>query len=309
MKIIEPNLCNCESLVDLIYAETSKNLDERFVRAVGKLLNPGYVRLCLGDYRHSTELVVLATYQPVSGAKSESKVSLNTKALAEPETVFPIHLSTGQEISMLLDIEPKVSLINQVVQLIAVYVNQHGHLNRSNKDQLTALKNRRSFDLEYTQLTDNAKSNDENVIAVLDIDHFKSVNDRFGHVIGDETLIAVANLMKDFFERDDYLYRFGGEEFIILLQGMGRSEAADLLEDLRREIADHHFPQVDHITVSIGFVLLAHNCDSVLLFERADAALYHAKASGRNCIKNYKNLVDKGEIEAIDNRSGDIELF
>ena len=286
MKIIEPNLCNCESLVDLIYAETSKNLDERFVRAVGKLLNAGYVRLCLGDYRLSTELVVLATYQPVSGAKSESKVSLNTKALAEPETVFPIHLSTGQEISMLLDIEPKVSLINQVVQLIAVYVNQHGHLNRSNKDQLTALKNRRSFDLEYTQLTDNAKSNDENVIAVLDIDHFKSVNDRFGHVIGDETLIAVANLMKDFFERDDYLYRFGGEEFVAILSGTSLDEAIRIAEriaaNVRAESLLLDSGEVIKITASIGVTQYQAHEKFEDTLKRVDDLLYHAKDNGRD---------------------------
>ncbi len=148
--------------------------------------------------------------------------------------------------------------------------------------------------------------------ALMDLTYaesFKNLDDRFGHVIGDETLIAVANLMKDFFERDDYLYRFGGEEFIILLQDIDRPEGADLLERLRMEVAEHHFPHLDHITVSIGFVRLPHACDSILLFERADAALYHAKASGRNCIKNYQYMVDRGEIEAIDKRSGAVELF
>lgn len=309
MKVIEPHLCNCESLMGLSYAETFNNLDERFVRAIGKLVKPGYARLCLGDYCQHKDLIILATYQPASGVHADAKVMLNTKSLPEPETVFPIHLSSGQEISLLLDVEPNPNTINLIVQLIVVYANQHGHLTRSNKDQLTGLKNRRSFDLEYTHLTDNARANENNVIAVMDIDHFKQVNDRFGHVIGDETLVAVANLMKDFFKRDDYLYRFGGEEFIVLLHDMGAQEAGAVLERLRIEIAQHHFPQVDQITVSIGFVLLPHVCDSVLLFERADAALYHAKNSGRNCTKNYQALVDAGEIKAIDNRSGDVELF
>jgi diguanylate cyclase (GGDEF)-like protein len=250
MKVIDPHLCSCESLMDLTYADTFKNLDERFVRAVGKLIKPGYVRLCLGDYEQ-TDQVVLATYQPDVGAKSDRKINLNTKALPAPAVIFPVLLSTGQEISLLLDVEPDERSIGQVTQLIAVYVNQHGHLTRSNKDQLTGLKNRRSFDLEYASLTNNAKPEDSNVIAVLDIDHFKQVNDKFGHIIGDETLIAVANLMKRFFLRDDYLYRFGGEEFIILFHDLNEAKAAELLDRLRLEVAQHAFPQIGCITVSI----------------------------------------------------------
>ena len=298
MKKIDPHICSCESLLELTYADTFSSLDQLFVNGIAKLVHSERVSLCLGEYNEEGDNRILASYP-----KSLSETGWS------PEVAFPIMLSTGQLTHLLLDIDPPQMTVNQVAQLIAVYVNQYGHLARSNKDRLTGLKNRRSFDIEYLKLTSQAKASESNVIAVLDIDHFKQVNDRYGHIIGDETLIGIANIMKQFFVKDDYLYRFGGEEFVVLLQDMRSVEAEIILEQLRTEVEDHHFPQIGSITISIGFVELSHNCDSALFFERADAALYQAKAKGRNRICNYQTLVDQGDIKPIDKRAGGVELF
>lgn len=106
------------------------------------------------------------------------------------------------------------------------------------------MKNRRSFDLEYSRIFKNPNiSASDYVLSVVDMDFFKDVNDNFGHIIGDETLIAISNIMKSFFEKDEFLYRFSGEEFIVLRHDLNMLEAITLLGKLRLEVANFHFPQ------------------------------------------------------------------
>lgn len=135
------------------------------------------------------------------------------------------------------------------------------------------------------------------------------VNDEFGHIVGDETLIAFSNIMKTFFERNEYIFRFGGEEFVVLLHDTTLLEAQILLEQFRSEIENYPFAQIGHRTISIGYISLSEDVDPSILFERADAALYYAKQHGRNCIYNYENLVKSNLIQPINQRSGPVELF
>jgi diguanylate cyclase (GGDEF)-like protein len=145
-------------------------------------------------------------------------------------------------------------------------------------------------------------------LAVIDIDHFKRVNDVYGHLIGDEVLLLLSRLMRSSFRFHDHLYRFGGEEFVVLMRCDDAEAAAGVLERLRQAVAAYRFPQVERITVSVGFTALRAPDTPSAAFERADLALYHVKQNGRDGVAGHARLVAQGHLQdrALDN---DVELF
>lgn len=149
-------------------------------------------------------------------------------------------------------------------------------------DYLTGAKTRRAFmaDLEVACALPPVSSG---ALIMLDLDHFKQVNDRFGHLAGDEVLRAVAAACRRATRQTDILGRLGGEEFAILLRGMTISEAMACAERIRLAVSEMHVllvPEVK-VTVSIGVTAII-GSDPHLALAVADAALYSAKKSGRN---------------------------
>ena len=147
-----------------------------------------------------------------------------------------------------------------------------------------------------------------NWLGVIDIDHFKRVNDSFGHLIGDEVLLLLSRLMRSTFRYHDRLYRFGGEEFVVLMRSASADAAALAFERLRSNVERFVFPRVGRITVSVGFTQVRPDDTPASAFERADRAVYHAKQSGRNRVTSHAALVADGTLsEAAP--TGDVELF
>jgi diguanylate cyclase (GGDEF)-like protein len=147
-------------------------------------------------------------------------------------------------------------------------------------------------------------------LAVADIDHFKQVNDRYGHLYGDEILIHFARLMRRTFRAGDLLFRFGGEEFVAVF-GVDQEEAGEApLERFRRATMDYKFPKVEGVTASIGVTSVGDgSLPATTLIDRADQALYYAKSHGRNRVCAYEALVASGEIAAPAKSSSDATLF
>ncbi|MDR7334875.1 GGDEF domain-containing protein [Roseateles asaccharophilus] len=211
-----------------------------------------------------------------------------------------------------------------VSSVLRIYHNFQGLLDYSERDTLTGLLNRKTFDESFLKvLTDipakhDAKYHAEDrrheaatphyVLGVIDIDHFKSVNDRFGHLIGDEVLLLLSRLMRGSFRFHDLLYRFGGEEFVVLMRCDEEIHAGEAFERLRVNTERYLFPQVGHITVSIGFTEVRAGDSPAAAFERADKAVYHAKGHGRNQVHNYAALVASGVIQEA-TQASDVELF
>ncbi|HLF24652.1 MAG TPA: GGDEF domain-containing protein, partial [Burkholderiales bacterium] len=131
---------------------------------------------------------------------------------------------------------------------------------------------------------------------VVDIDHFKNVNDRYGHLYGDEILLLFSQTMVEAFRGADLLFRVGGEEFVIVLKGVDLERALFVLERFRRTIEEKSFPQVGTITASIGASTITANDLSTSIIDRADKALYYAKSNGRNQVHAYENLVAAGKL-------------
>lgn len=123
-------------------------------------------------------------------------------------------------------------------------------------------------------------------LVMFDIDHFKKINDTYGHSLGDKVLVGFAKLLKASIREIDIVIRWGGEEFIILLPRSTRRQATVIAEKIRKKVEAVVFPEVGTVTVSAGVSSLRLGDNSNTLIERADKALYSAKNEGRNCVRS-----------------------
>ncbi|WP_460186642.1 GGDEF domain-containing protein [Thiomicrorhabdus hydrogeniphila] len=157
-------------------------------------------------------------------------------------------------------------------------------------DELTQVGNRRSFNETLQRELMLSKRNGFNCSLIsFDIDHFKQVNDNYGHAVGDEVLKHIALTSRLQIRSTDRLFRVGGEEFIILLPMQGHDEAEIVAEKIRKKIASTHFEPVGQITASFGVIESHHEDDISSLLIRVDEAMYLAKESGRNRVKVIKH--------------------
>lgn len=154
-------------------------------------------------------------------------------------------------------------------------------------DELTGIFNRRYLLVELEKHQALANRNQLPFsIAFLDIDHFKQVNDKFGHKVGDQVLVNLAHFLETCIRDEDILARYGGEEFVFILSGLKIGDASSVLERIRSSVESRHFVDcLDHLTVSIGATEYREGENINDLLDRADALLYQAKNSGRNCIR------------------------
>jgi diguanylate cyclase (GGDEF)-like protein len=127
---------------------------------------------------------------------------------------------------------------------------------------------------------------DKEVCSVIlaDIDHFKSVNDDHGHLVGDKVLIEFAKIMGMAIRKGDVLGRWGGEEFLIILPHTNLQEALKLAEKLRKKISENNFPTIGHMSASFGVSTFVEHSSVDILIDTADKALYESKKNGRNCV-------------------------
>ncbi|KRT53637.1 GGDEF domain-containing protein [endosymbiont of Ridgeia piscesae] len=153
----------------------------------------------------------------------------------------------------------------------------------SEVDALTQLYNRRKIDLILQQMAlQSRKSNTELCVILLDIDHFKSVNDQHGHQMGDKVIRAVASQLRNGLRGNDEVGRWGGEEFLIICPETNKHDGMALSERLRQRIEAHEFPTGEPLTCSFGVTCLLSDDNSDSLMKRVDDALYQAKENGRN---------------------------
>jgi diguanylate cyclase (GGDEF)-like protein len=155
-------------------------------------------------------------------------------------------------------------------------------------DQLTGLGNRRELDLRWGPLAQRVQAQGQPLaLAMLDLDHFKQVNDRFGHDVGDAVLVALARLLRENTRGDDLVIRTGGEEFLLVLPDADPGRALEVCERLRQRVAAHDWQSLAdglRVTVSVGLAA-APPYDRRALVGRADTALYAAKRGGRNRVQ------------------------
>lgn len=179
--------------------------------------------------------------------------------------------------------------------LAKIYENHLALLDYSETDTLTTLRNRKTLEKQFSKITAMLQSfgteptpaDAEYYLVVIDIDHFKRVNDSYGHLYGDEILLLIAQLMQRTFRSNDRLFRFGGEEFVAILGPQSQQGVELALERFRSRVEQYAFPQVKSMTVSLGVTRIRPFEVLSMTMGRADTALYQAKSTGRNQIVFY----------------------
>ncbi len=264
--------------------------------------------------------------------KVQTQLTAALEVLADggDRLVFPV--APAERLLYLVDIVVSEHLSPRERTVLMGFVEYLGNhialLDYGESDTLTGLPNRKTFDKHLFEVLGQATidqhrglpeatapqrrkgSHDgRHWLAVCDIDHFKAVNDVHGHLIGDEVLVMFAHLMRDTFRFQDQLFRFGGEEFVVVLQPTSAEAVQRAFDRFRLAVEKHVFSRVGRITVSIGYSQLLGNDTPPAVIERADEALYYVKQHGRNAVARYEALVESGQLATKASRTGEIELF
>jgi diguanylate cyclase (GGDEF)-like protein len=186
----------------------------------------------------------------------------------------------------LVSVSEKTQSKNRIVtfsEITSIVKEKHQYKHEAYTDELTQIDNRARFNILFSKAIERSKKNQSDLsIALLDIDNFKQINDRYGHAVGDKVLKLFATLILDNIRATDSFSRWGGEEFVLLLSGMALENAKMTAEHLRLIIEKYDFGINNKLTCSFGVTTRHKNDTSESLFGRVDQALYHAKNSGRN---------------------------
>jgi len=288
------------------------------VRARATIRKGGAARL--EDLYDAAPGETLDNYPALKACLDERRASVETAGIDGMRTLWlPIWI--GDQAGTCLEIHHDKPFTNDAIHMVGgivgVYRNFQNLLDYSERDSLTGLLNRKTFDDQLARMLHGAQEQEQTRpltglpdrrqhheqekqwLAVVDVDHFKAVNDKFGHLYGDEVLILIANLLQSSFRAQDRVFRFGGEEFVVLLRSTTLENTWKIIERFRANVAAHAFPQVGRVTVSVGFVGISAYESPVVTLGHADQALYHAKSSGRNRACHYDDLVSHGMVQAV----------
>ena len=234
-------------------------------------------------------------------------------------TLFP--LRGERDVNGVLAVETPQALAPRdadlVYGILQILQNHLALLEYGERDTLTSLLNRKTFEASFHKLherlpqikkTGPSAAQEPSWLALIDIDKFKAINDNFGHLFGDEVLLLTSQLMMRNFRGADQLFRFGGEEFVVVLDQASEVGARIALERLRAAMETFDFPQVGTVTISIGYTQITPQDMSTICIERADAALYYVKSHGRNGVRSYETLVASGDLVVKVDKS-EVDLF
>lgn len=155
----------------------------------------------------------------------------------------------------------------------------------SSTDHLTGLSNRHHFETVFAEHTPETHRKISDALILIDIDHFKKINDTHGHVLGDVVIKAVANCLKKHSRISDIIVRWGGDELIVYAPRTTLKQATQLAEKVRHHIHTMQVNEVGSISISAGVAVLHPGDKLSQLLQRADQALYQAKLAGRNCVR------------------------
>lgn len=235
-----------------------------------------YLPLCGVIFKHQTEVFPSALYQ-IGAYSHVETLSIDGMSIGQLELEFehPLQLKQKQLLQLLMRaLAPalKNALEYQAMKMLAL------------TDNLTGLANRNQFDNSFKLMVSQCQQQSKNfALMVIDLDNFKWINDQFGHQMGDLVLKTFGQVLKNCSRENDFICRFGGDEFTLLLKGVDDDLFAQIANRICIAVEAEPLLAQFKITCSIG---CAYYCDGEILshlFERADKALYRSKAQGKNC--------------------------
>lgn len=187
-----------------------------------------------------------------------------------------------------VEIQKMESLISALIYPLRNALLYKQAVEKAYIDPLTGLNNRAAFDKSMEQEFELARRHNHTLsLMMLDLDRFKQINDSYGHIVGDAVLKSFADCILECLRRSDTIFRYGGEEFSILLRNTQLAGAVLLAERMRKSVEEMEFNYNEiklSISVSIGVAEIEQGDTCSKLIERADSLLYKAKNSGRNCV-------------------------
>jgi diguanylate cyclase (GGDEF)-like protein len=269
----------------------------------GSLLNKSVTVLVSNYFDKKPEPKPLSADPLLVSCYHENKIVNHNSTDDNVIYVFP--LGFEKEIQYLLKVVvpvDKVGAPSYLLTFFKIFINYYKVIRSNERDFLTGMYNRRAFNrvmntLEIHHHVDHKRKSD--YLVIIDIDFFKSVNDNFGHMIGDEVLILFSRVVRENIRAIDIAFRTGGEEFVIVLFDLSFENATTACERLRSTIEKTVFPQVHRLTLSGGFTKLEYPLDSFYALKKADSALYYSKDHGRNQISCYETLVESEKIQPV----------
>jgi diguanylate cyclase (GGDEF)-like protein len=212
------------------------------------------------------------------------RLTISEEALGQIE--FSSHKQFSED-----EITRMENMLTQLIYPLRNAIWYQRALQASQRDSLTGAYNRAAMDNTLLREIELAHRNDSNLsLVVLDLDHFKSINDNYGHCAGDSILKTVVTCITSMLRKSDMLFRYGGEEFVLLLSGTNEEGAVQVAERVRQAIEFHNFHHEQTtipVTASLGVTHLSKAVDANQLFDQADAAMYEAKHLGRNQVVSY----------------------
>lgn len=226
---------------------------------------------------------------------ARAQILVNSRYIPELGWYLVVEQNVSDEVESLqgvfilnLAISFGVTLLVLLLTLLTVNRYQRRIERIASTDALTGLLNRKSLELLFQRAMLLSKRNAQPLSAILfDIDFFKRVNDTHGHLWGDKVIRGVADVARASVRESDVITRWGGEEYLVLLNNCSLAQAAEVAENLRAAVERHDFglpdPQVP-VTISLGVAEYRQDESESAFFSRADSALYQAKQHGRNCI-------------------------
>lgn len=291
-----------------------ENYQQRYGREIYFVNRQGEVMLQSSQYSHEMHLqnkdgleklftrILTSPSASVSfEAKNGNVIYLNSRLVPEFDwflIIEQINDPASEKVEAALVINLLISLAISVVVLFIAHLALKGYQGRletmATRDKLTGAASRQVFDSLFEQAVSRSKRyQKQTTLALIDIDHFKKINDSFGHQQGDKVLETVAQIIKLHIRNADVLCRWGGEEFLLLLNECDITHAEERLESIRQAIAAWRFQLDDAlltVTVSAGLAEYETGESLTGLVERADHALYQAKGRGRNCLSTSQRL-------------------
>jgi len=305
-------------------------------------------KLSLGLLAYSTKKSIITTHEAVAQklpnhiyegvidavSQCTSSIIRNPKDKSEVFLIYPALDAHKDVFAILIERAEAESLEDKRLahSFLKIYANYLRLLEKTRRDKLTNLLNRETLEDEITRILilnsenvppgfenepdfeNNQRSHNGNLrywLGVLDIDHFKNINDTYGHLYGDDILILVAQLMTDCVRSYDLVFRYGGEEFVILLKAFSEDDAKASFERIRNTIGSHQYAKVEQVTVSIGVTEIYKQMAPSDVIDESDSALYYAKENGRNQTQFYRELVANRLISVQNptNDDSDISFF
>lgn len=258
--------------------QLQRGIGERFLAEVGVATNRLNHLLLLSGLVTVLLLLVVAAVSVMLSVRNRASlrgVIGGMKSLAGAEADFSARLSTGRR-------DEFGALVHGFNDLAESLERDYRAMEKTAiTDKLTGLNNRARSDAYLSGMLGEGGRRPLSVI-LFDLDHFKTINDRFGHVAGDEVLVHLAGRLRAWARSGEFIARWGGEEFIVILAGVDEGEAATRAELLRLAIAHQPFPNVGPLTASFGVTGTVDGEDAVEVMTRVDARLYFAKRRGRN---------------------------